>query len=154
MKVNKKYLISAIVLIGAIVISIIGTYGIKSNADEETLSQVKTNLQKQIDDKSEELEEKDKKIEELNTKVSNQEATINQLNKNISDLSNAVNNTQQDLNTTKQVQKADKQEVVNHADEGDQKIQKQVDDVKENQPHKLTEAEIAELEKDRVQKTN
>lgn len=145
--INKKNIISTVILVGAIAISGVATYGVKSNADEETLTQVKMELQKQIDDKTKELEDKDKQLEELNNKVSGQEETINQLNNNITQLTSAVNSTQEDLNTTKQVQKADKAEVTSHADSGDAKIQKQVDIIKENQPKQLTEEEKKELEK-------
>lgn len=139
MKFNKKYIVSVVVLIGAIVVSILGTYNIKSNADEETLADVKAELQQQIDSKSKELEEKDKQIEELNSKVSGQEETITQLNNNIATLSNAVNdtqkavvNTQQDLTSAKATQKADKAEVVNHVDEGDSNLQQQIDTINSN----------------------
>lgn len=132
MKFNKKYIVSVVVLIGAIVVSILGTYNIKSNADEETLADVKAELQQQIDSKSKELEEKDKQIEELNSKVSGQEETITQLNNNIATLSNAVSDTQQDLTSAKATQKADKAEVVNHADEGDSNLQQQIDTINSN----------------------
>lgn len=132
MKFNNKYIISILVLIGAIAVSSVSTFAVKSNADEETLSQVKRELQQQIDDKTTELQERYKQIEELNNKVSGQEETINQLNNNITQLTSAVNSTQQDLNTTKQVQKADKEEVTAHADTGDSKLQQQIDKSNEN----------------------
>ena len=144
--INKKNIISTLILVGAIAITGLTTFGVKSNADEETLSQVKQELQEQIDAKSEKLEEKDKQIEELNSKVSGQEETINQLNNNITQLTSAVNSTQEDLNTTKQVQKADKAEVTSHADNGDANLQNQVNAIKENQPRQLTEEEKAKLE--------
>lgn len=134
--INKKNIISTVVLVGAIAISGVATYGVKSNADEETLGQVKQELQQQIDSKSKELEEKDKQIEELNNKVTGQEETITQLNNNIATLSNAVSdtkqavtNTQQDLTSAKATQKADKAEVVNHVDEGDSNLQQQINTI-------------------------
>lgn len=130
MNVNKKYIVSSLVLVGAIAISSISTFAVKSNADEETLAQVKQELQEQIDSKTSELEDKDKKIEELNQKLSAQEETINTLNSTVNSLSNTVENTKEDLNTTKQVQKEDKKELVNHSDSGDAKLQQQVDDIK------------------------
>lgn len=137
---NKKNIISTVVLIGAIAISGISTYNVKANADEETLSQVKAELQEQIDSKTKELQDKDKQIEDLNCKVTNQEETINQLNKNVSDLSSAVNNTKQEVNNTKQdlntakvIQKQDKEEVTTHTDEGDKVLQQQIDTINEKQ---------------------
>lgn len=137
--INKKNIISTVVLVGAIAISGVATYGVKSNADEETLGQVKQELQQQIDSKSKELEEKDKQIEELNNKVTGQEETITQLNNNIATLSNAVSdtkqavtNTQQDLTSAKATQKADKAEVVNHVDEEDSNLQQQIDTINSN----------------------
>lgn len=127
---NKKNIISAVILICSIVVSSVSTFAVKGNADEETLQQVKAELQQQINDKSSKLEEKDKQIEELNTKVSEQQSTIDNLNTTVSNLSNSINNTQQDLNNTKSVQKSDKAEVVKHSDEGDSKLQKQIDEVK------------------------
>lgn len=127
---NKKNIISAVILICSIVVSSVSTFAVKGNADEETLQQVKAELQQQIDDKSSKLEEKDKQIEELNTKVSEQQSTIDNLNTTVSNLSNSINNTQQDLNNTKSVQKSDKSELVKYSDEGDSKLQKQIDEVK------------------------
>ena len=138
MKFNKKYVISSLILIGAIVISVISTYSVKGNADEQTLADVKAELQAEIDSKIAESEEKDKKIEELNSKVSEQENTINQLNSSIQSLNEGLNNTNVALDNAKQVQKQDKVEVTNHSDTGDANLQKQVDTVKEkqNQPTK------------------
>lgn len=130
MKINKRYSISILVFVVAIVVSILSTYKVKSNADEETLAQVKQQLQEQINMKSQELEEKDKQLEDLNNKVTEQSATIDQLNETVNNLSNSVNNTQIDLNNTKEVQKADKKEITAHADDGDANLQKQIDEVK------------------------
>ena len=134
--INKKNIISTVVLVGAIAVTGLTTFGVKSNADEETLAQVKQELQEQIDNKTTELEEKDKQIEELNSKVSEQEETITQLNNNIATLSNAVSdtkqavtNTQQDLTSAKATQKADKVEVTNHADQGDADLQQQINTI-------------------------
>lgn len=127
---NKKNIISAVILIGSIVVSSVSTFSIKGNADEETLQQVKQQLQQQIDYKSIELETKDKQLEDLNNKVSEQQSTIDNLNTTVINLSNSINNTRQDLNSTKEVQKSDKAEVVKHSDEGDSKLQKQIDEVK------------------------
>ena len=146
--INKKNIISTLILVGAIAVTALTTFGVKSNADEETLSQVKQELQQQIDSKSKELEEKDKQIEELNSKVSGQEETINQLNNNITQLTSAVNSTQEDLNTAKAQQKTDKKEVTTHTDEGDANLQSQVDEVKKQVPRSLTDEERAELEKE------
>lgn len=148
---NKKNIISAIILISSIVISCLFTFSIKGNADEETLQQVKAELQEQINNKSTELEEKDKKIDELNKKLNAQEETINTLNNTVNSLSNTVENTKDDLNETKQIQKSDKKEVVNHADKGDEKLQKQVDEVKQNQPKQLTEEERNKLLENRIE---
>lgn len=126
MKFNKKGLISSVILIGAIVISSITSYNVKSNADEETLTQVKQQLQekdKELENKINESSDKDKKIEELNSKVSEQENTINQLNNSVQSLST-------DLDDTKQVQKQDKKEVIIHSDSGDAKLQQQIDSQK------------------------
>lgn len=144
--INKKYITSSVILVASIAISAVSSYSFKATADEETLSQVKQELQEQIDAKSEKLEEKDKQIEELNSKVSGQEETINQLNNNIAQLTSAINSTQEDLNTAKVQQKTDKQEVTTHTDEGDANLQSQVDEVKQNQPKQLTEEEKAQLE--------
>lgn len=145
--INKKNIISTLILVGAIAITGLTTFGVKSNADEETLTQVKMELQKQIDDKTKELEDKDKQLEDLNNKVSEQSATIDQLNNSIQNLNNGLNNTNTALDNAKKVQKQDKAEVTSHADSGDAKIQKQVDIIKENQPNQLTEEEKKELEK-------
>lgn len=144
--INKKNIISTLILVGAIVVTGLTTFGVKGNADEQTLQQVKEELQKQIDDKTEKLEEKDKQIEELNSKVSGQEETINQLNNNITQLTSAINSTQEDLNTAKVQQKTDKKEVTTHTDEGDANLQNQVNTIKENQPRQLTDEEKAQLE--------
>lgn len=129
---NKKNIVSAIIFIAAIVISSISTFAVKGNADEETLQMVKEQLQQQINDKTDELEDKDKKIEELNKRISDQQSTIDDLNSTVNKLSDSVKNTQQDLNAAKDIQKADKQEVVNHADSGDENLQKQINEVKNN----------------------
>ena len=85
------------------------------------------------------MKEVNKQIEELNNKVTGQEETITQLNNNIATLSNAVSdtkqavtNTQHDLTSAKATQKADKAEVVNHADEGDSNLQQQIDTINSN----------------------
>lgn len=130
--INKKNIISTVVLIVSIAIGCLTTYSVKGNADEETLQQVKAELQQQINDKTEELEDKDKKIEELNKKVNTQEDTINNLNNTVNNLSNSVKDTKEDLNTAKQVQQEDKKEVIYHADTGDKQLQKQIDNIKSN----------------------
>lgn len=132
MKFNKKYIVSVVVLIGAIVVSILGTYNIKSNADEETLADVKAELQQQIDSKTKELEDKDKQLEDLNTKITEQQSTIDNLNNTVSNLSGAVNATQEDLNTAKAQQKSDKKEVTTHTDQGDADLQQQIDTINSN----------------------
>lgn len=131
MKINKKSIISSIVLISSIAISAVSSYSFKATADEETLAQVKMQLQEQIDEKAKELEDKDKQLEDLNTKVSEQKSTIDQLNNSINTLSEGLNNTNAALNSAKETQKQDKVEVVNHSDSGDANLQKQVDTVKE-----------------------
>lgn len=132
MKFNKKYIVSVVVLIGAIVVSILGTYNIKSNADEETLADVKAELQQQIDSKTKELEDKDKQLDDLNTKITEQQSTIDNLNNIVSNLSGAVNATQEDLSSAKATQKADKVEVTNHTDQGDADLQQQIDTINSN----------------------
>ena len=133
MKLNKKYIISSAVLVASMLVSGLVTFGVKSNADEETLSQVKQELQqkdKELEDKINETEDKNKKIEDLNSKVSEQENTINQLNSSIQSLNEGLNNTNTALDNAKKVQKQDKAEVTSHADNGDAALQQQVDDVK------------------------
>lgn len=127
--INKKNIISTVVLVGAIAVTGLTTFGVKSNADEETLSQVKQELQQQIDDKTTKLEEKDKQIEDLNTKITEQQSTIDNLNNTVSNLSGAVNATQEDLNTAKAQQKSDKKEVTTHTDQGDADLQQQIDTI-------------------------
>ena len=141
MKFNKKYIISAVVLVVAVVLSATLTYSRKANADEETLTQVKMELQKQIDDKTKELEDKDKQLEDLNNKVSEQSATIDQLNNSIQNLNNGLNSTNVALDNAKKVQKQDKAEVTSHADTGDANLQKQVDTINEekNKPRVFTQ---------------
>lgn len=130
--INKKNIISTVVLIGSISIGCLTTYSVKGNADEETLQMVKEQLQQQINDKTDELEDKDKKIEELNQKVNEQEDTINNLNNTVNNLSDSVKDTKEDLNTAKQVQKNDKKEVISYADTGDERLQKQINDINSN----------------------
>lgn len=127
MKINKKEIIASVILVMSIVVSGLGSYQLKATADEETLSQVKQQLQekdRELEEKINESNDKDKEIEELNSKVSEQENTINQLNNSVQSLST-------DLDDTKQVQKQDKKEVIVHSDSGDANLQKQVDTVKE-----------------------
>ena len=67
MKINKKEIIASVILVVSIVVSGIGSYSFKATADEETLSQVKQQLQekdKELENKIEETSIKDKEIEE------------------------------------------------------------------------------------------
>lgn len=132
MKFDKKYIISALVLVVAVVLSATLTYSRKANADEETLQQVKEELQEQINAKSEELEDKEKQLESLNAKITEQQSTIDNLNNIVSNLSGAVNATQEDLSSAKATQKADKVEVTNHTDQGDADLQQQIDTINSN----------------------
>ena len=146
--IHKKYIISSIILVSSTAVSSISTHGSKATADEETLSQVKMQLQEQIDSKTKELEDKDKQLEDLNKKVSEQSATIDQLNNSINTLNEGLSNTNAALDSAKSTQKSDKIEVVKHSDDGDANIQKQVDKIKENQPKQLTDEEKKKLEKE------
>ena len=132
MKLNKKGILSSVILVTSIAVSSLSTYGFKATADEETLAQVKMQLQEQIDDKTKELEDKDKQLEDLNNKVSEQENTINQLNSSIQSLNEGLNNTNAALDNAKKVQSQDKVEVVEYSNAGDEKLQKQIDEQKEN----------------------
>lgn len=132
MKVNKKGIVASGILIASMVLSGLVTFGVKSNADEETLAMVKAELQEQIDEKSKELEDKDKQLENLNNKIVEQSTTIDQLNKSIETLNQGLNNTNAALDSAKETQKQDKAEVVTHSDTEDEKLQKQIDEQKSN----------------------
>lgn len=145
--INRKYIISSIILVASIAISAVSSYSFKATADEETLTQVKMQLQEQIDEKSKELEDKDRQLEDLNNKVTEQSLTIDQLNNSINTLNEGLSNTNVALDNAKKSQKQDKADVITHSDSGDANLQSQVNTIKENQPRQLTDEEKAELEK-------
>ena len=134
LKLDKGKIITGGIIAVCMAVSGLITFGVKSNADELTLTQVKQELDekdKELEDKIDESTEKDKQIEELNKKIEEQNNTINQLNSSIQKLNEGLNNTNTALDNAKQVQKADKQEVTNHSDTGDAALQQQVDAIKE-----------------------
>ena len=123
MKFNKKEIIASVILVTSIVVSGIGSYSFKATADEETLSQVKQQLQekdKELENKIEETSTKDKEIEELNKKIKEQEESINKLN---SDLTEAKKTEKQDIKEVKQYSGDGDKEVIKKANEiADKKI--------------------------------
>ena len=151
MKFNKKYIISSLVLIGAIAVSSITSYSVKSNADEETLSQVKQQLQekdKELENKIEETSTKDKEIEELNKKIKEQEESINKLN---SDLAEAKKTEKQDIKEVKQYSGDGDKEVIKKANKiADEKIkEKEESEKKAREEAKKNNAKDSPYSKDK-----
>ena len=151
LKLDKGKIITGGIIAVCMAVSGLITFGVKSNADELTLTQVKMELQakdEELEDKINESNDKDKQIEELNKKVEEQNNTINQLNSSIQSLNEGLNNTNVALDNAKETQKADKVAVTNHSDAGDDKLQKQVDAINEekNKPRVFVGGEDASKE--------
>lgn len=159
LKLDKGKIITGGIIAVCMAVSGLITFGVKSNADELTLTQVKQELDekdKELEDKIDESTEKDKQIEELNKKIEEQNNTINQLNSSIQNLNEGLNNTNTALDNAKKVQKQDKAEVTSHADTGDAALQQQVDDVKTkvSQPTKTEASGEADGKKSGDEDTN
>ena len=134
LKLDKGKIITGGIIAVCMAVSGLITFGVKSNADELTLTQVKQELDekdKELEDKINESDDKDKQIEELNKKIEEQNNTINQLNSSIQNLNEGLNNTNTALDNAKATQQQDKVEVTTHTDEGDSNLQQQVDAIKE-----------------------
>lgn len=139
LKLDKGKIITGGIIAVCMAVSGLITFGVKSNADELTLTQVKQELDekdKELEDKINESDDKDKQIEELNKKIEEQNNTINQLNSSINALNEGLSNTNIALDNTKATQQQDKVEVTTHTDEGDSNLQKQLDaiEAEKNKP--------------------